>query len=92
MALLEARSVSVRYAGVLAADEVSIGIEPGEVLGLVGPNGAGKTTVLGVLSGFVRPSSGRVVFDGRDVTEWSPERRAASGMARTFQRRGAASP
>jgi ABC-type branched-subunit amino acid transport system ATPase component len=86
MALLEARAVSVRYAGVVAADEVSIGVDPGELVGLIGPNGAGKTTVLGVLSGSVRPSAGRVVFDGRDVTEWPPERRAADGLARTFQR------
>ena len=86
MALLEARSVTVRFAGVVAARYVSIGIDPGEVVGLIGPNGAGKTTVLGVLSGFVRPSEGRVVMDGRDVTEWAAERRAAAGLARTFQR------
>jgi branched-chain amino acid transport system ATP-binding protein len=86
MALLEAHEVSVRYQGVLAADRISIGVDPGEVVGLIGPNGAGKTTVLGVLSGFVRPTEGRVTLDGLDVTEWAPERRTASGLARTFQR------
>jgi len=86
MALLEAVDVTVRYAGAVAARDVSLGIDPGEVVGLIGPNGAGKTTVLGVLSGFVRPSEGRVGLDGCDVTEWAPERRAAAGLARTFQR------
>ncbi|MFL5796926.1 MAG: ABC transporter ATP-binding protein [Actinomycetota bacterium] len=86
MALLEARGISVRYAGLVAANAVSLALDPGDVLGLIGPNGAGKTTVLGALTGFVRPSEGRVVLDGRDVTEWTPERRAAHGLARTFQR------
>ncbi|HEX9374827.1 MAG TPA: ABC transporter ATP-binding protein [Actinomycetota bacterium] len=84
--LLEARSVTVRYRGLVAANEISLGVSPGEMVGLIGPNGAGKTTVLGVLSGFVRPTEGRVFLDGRDVTEWAPEQRAGSGLARTFQR------
>jgi ABC-type branched-subunit amino acid transport system ATPase component len=83
--LLEARDVTVRYAGLVAADRVSLSVDPGELVGLIGPNGAGKTTLLGAISGFVRPQ-GHVLIDGRDVTGWEPEKRASLGMARTFQR------
>jgi len=83
--LLEARDVTVRYAGLVAADRVSLSVAAGELVGLIGPNGAGKTTLLGALSGFVRPR-GHVFIDDRDVTGWEPEKRASLGMARTFQR------
>ena len=85
MALLEGRDVTVRYAGLVAADRVSFSVEIGEMVGLIGPNGAGKTTLLDALSGFVRPQ-GHVLIDGRDVTGWEPEKRTSLGMARTFQR------
>ena len=85
MALLEGRDVTVRYAGLVAADRVSFSVELGEMVGLIGPNGAGKTTLLDALSGFVRPQ-GQVLIDGRDVTGWEPEKRTSLGMARTFQR------
>src|SRR5207237_254316 len=56
-----------------------------EVVGLIGPNGAGKSTLVNVLSGFDRPSSGRVLLDERDITGWRPDRRGRAGLARTFQ-------
>jgi branched-chain amino acid transport system ATP-binding protein len=82
---LEARDVSVRFGGLLALDGVSAHVAKGEVLGLIGPNGSGKTTLLNVLSGFIRPVSGRVVIEGRHASDWSPRRLARNGVGRTFQ-------
>ncbi len=84
--VLEARGVTVRFGGVVAVDQVDIDLRPGVICGIMGPNGAGKTTLFDVLSGVRRPTSGRVVLDGRDVTGWSPVRRARAGVRRTFQR------
>ena len=85
-AVLEAQDVVVRFGGLRAVDGVSLAIGRGEVVGLIGPNGAGKTTLLGALGGQLVPHAGAVLLDGEDVTEWSPERRSAKGLARTFQR------
>jgi sulfate-transporting ATPase len=82
---LEITGVSVRFGGVMAVDDVSFKVSPGEVVGLIGPNGAGKTTLLDVITGFTRQQSGRVLFDGTDVSTWSPERRARTGIARSWQ-------
>lgn len=82
---LEARDVSVRFGGLLALDSVSIRLSEGEVLGLIGPNGSGKTTLLNVLSGFVRPASGSVFLEGRQVTRWAPRQLGRNGVGRTFQ-------
>ena len=68
-----------------ALREVSLELRPGEVVGLIGPNGAGKSTLVNVLSGFDRPSSGRVLLEDRDVTRWPAHRRGRHGLARTFQ-------
>ncbi|MGH2973112.1 MAG: ABC transporter ATP-binding protein [Gaiellaceae bacterium] len=68
-----------------ALREVTLELRRGEVLGLIGPNGAGKSTLVNVLSGFDRPTQGRVVFEGRDVTRWRASRRGRNGLARTFQ-------
>ena len=82
---LVAKDVSVRFGGLMALSEVSLEVEPGKIAGLVGPNGAGKSTLLGVLSGLLRPDSGRVWLRGDDVTKASPRSRARGGLARTFQ-------
>ena len=84
-ASLRASSVSRSYAGVQALRSVSLELWPGEVVGLIGPNGAGKSTLVNVLSGFDRPTEGRVLMEDRDVTRWSAHRRGRHGLARTFQ-------
>ena len=85
-ALLAAENITVRFGGVVALDQVSLSVPRGSTVGLVGPNGAGKTTLFGVLSGLLRPRSGRVLMNGDDITRRSPQARAQRGLARTFQR------
>jgi branched-chain amino acid transport system ATP-binding protein len=82
---LRASSVSRSFAGVEALRDVSLELGTGEVVGLIGPNGAGKSTLVNILSGFDRPSSGRVLLEERDVTRWPAFRRGRRGLARTFQ-------
>jgi len=86
MPLLEVEDVVVRFGGVTAVDGASFAAEAGKVTGLIGPNGAGKTTCFNVINGLQRPTSGRVRFDGRDITRLPVHRRARRGMGRTFQR------
>ena len=86
MALLATEDVVVRFGGVRALSETSVSVEPGLVTGLIGPNGAGKTTLFNVITGLQDPDAGRVVFDGRDITGYSPFRRARLGISRTFQK------
>jgi branched-chain amino acid transport system ATP-binding protein len=86
MALLEARGLTKRFAGVTALDEVSITIERGEAVGLIGPNGAGKTTLFNCLLGMLRPDAGAVLFDDRDLIRTPVYKRARLGLGRTFQR------
>jgi len=84
-ALLRATDLSVRFGALIALNRVSLEIRRGEILAIIGPNGAGKTTLLNVISGFYRPSEGRIVFDGQDRTRLRPPDVAALGIARTFQ-------
>jgi ABC-type branched-subunit amino acid transport system ATPase component len=82
---LEIAGLSVGYGGVTALEDVSLRVEPGEVVGLIGPNGAGKTTLIDAVTGFTRPRSGRVLLGGQDVTSGHPTQLARRGLGRSFQ-------
>jgi branched-chain amino acid transport system ATP-binding protein len=84
--LLEIQDVTVRFGGQEAMSHITLTADPGSITGLIGPNGAGKTTTFNVITGLMRPSSGQISFDGRDVTKLPTYKRARLGMARTFQR------
>ncbi|MDR7470992.1 MAG: ABC transporter ATP-binding protein [Armatimonadota bacterium] len=83
--ILEVQNLSVRFGGFRAVSDLSFRVIQGEILGLVGPNGAGKTTTFNVISGFIRPSGGRVLFKGRDITGLPTPSLARIGIVRTFQ-------
>src|SRR5215218_5837826 len=84
--LLECIEVTKGFGGIRALDTVSLHVQASEAVGLVGPNGAGKTTLFNCLLALLRPDSGRIVFDGRDLVGLAVHRRARLGIGRTFQR------
>ena len=84
-ALLQVDNVVKRFGGLLAVDRASLTAAAGCITALIGPNGAGKTTLFAIITGFVPPSEGRIVFDGADITGEPPHRLARRGIARTFQ-------
>jgi branched-chain amino acid transport system ATP-binding protein len=84
-AILATRSLGLDIGGARIVADVSLEVRDGELVGIIGPNGAGKTTLFNLLSGLARPTSGRVEFGGRDVTDTPPFARARAGLARTFQ-------
>jgi ABC-type branched-subunit amino acid transport system ATPase component/branched-subunit amino acid ABC-type transport system permease component len=86
--ILEARGLTKRFGGLVAVDGVDLTVRSGSIVGLIGANGAGKTTLFEMLGGFTRPDSGTVSFNGVDITSMRPERRAASGLVRSFQDAG----
>jgi branched-chain amino acid transport system ATP-binding protein len=83
--LLEVRDLSRRFGGLLAVDQVSFAVQPGEIFGLIGPNGAGKTTLFNLISGLTPPSNGKVLWRGAPITGQPPHRLNRLGLARTFQ-------
>ena len=85
MALLEVIALGKRFGGVVATDQVSLTVEPGELHALIGPNGAGKTTLIHQLSGALEPDAGRIVFEGCDITRRSFHQRVRLGLARSYQ-------
>ena len=85
VSVLQVEDVTVRFGGIIALDGLSFDIERGQICGLIGPNGAGKTTMFNVVSRIYEPSSGRVMFDGTDVTQVPAHAIARLGIARTFQ-------
>ena len=84
-ALLETAGLTKRFGGLVATGDVSLSIAPGEIHAVIGPNGAGKTTLIGQLSGELKPDSGAIRFAGADISRLGPARRAALGIARSFQ-------
>ncbi|TMD19525.1 MAG: ABC transporter ATP-binding protein [Chloroflexi bacterium] len=82
---LEVVDLKIRFGGILALDEVSLRIDPGEVVAIIGPNGAGKTTLFNAVCGFVRPDSGRINYRGEPLLGTAPHRLARLGIARTLQ-------
>ena len=85
MPLLALTRCTKRFGGLVANADVSLAIEPREIVGLIGPNGAGKTTLFNCISGHYHPEEGRVVFDGHDITHMRPDRVCHLGIARTWQ-------
>jgi branched-chain amino acid transport system ATP-binding protein len=83
--VLALRSITHRFGGISAVNDVSFTLHEGEILGLIGPNGAGKTTIFDIISGHLPTQHGRIVLNGSDVSDWAPERRAAAGLGRSFQ-------
>jgi len=85
MSLLKVENVSRHFGSLVAVDQVSLAVEPGELRAVIGPNGAGKTTFFNLISGFFPPTDGRILFDGKDITALPVHKRVSMGMARTFQ-------
>lgn len=84
-ALLDVRGLRKSFGGVVATDNLDLSVAPGEIFAVIGPNGAGKTTLIAQLAGALRSDAGKILFNGRDVTRFTPPARAALGLARTFQ-------
>lgn len=83
--LLTVRDVRKTFGGLVALDNVNINVEKGLITMLIGPNGSGKTTLINCITGFYKPDSGRVLFDGKEITGWPPHRVYDQGLVRTFQ-------
>ena len=85
MALLELERVTKRFGGLIAVDRVDLQIKRGQFVGIVGPNGSGKTTLFNCISGVFFPEEGHIIFEGQDITNLPPYKRAPLGIGRTFQ-------
>ncbi|MHB0885798.1 MAG: ABC transporter ATP-binding protein [Bacillota bacterium] len=83
--MLELQGVTKTFGGLVAVQDVDLRVPPGLIYGLIGPNGAGKTTAFNIITGIYKPTSGHILFDGRDITGVQPHRAAQMGIARTFQ-------
>jgi branched-chain amino acid transport system ATP-binding protein len=85
VSLLDVKNVSRHFGSLVAVRDVSMSVEAGELRAVIGPNGAGKTTFFNLISGFLTPTSGRILFENEDITNLLPARRVWRGIARTFQ-------
>jgi ABC-type branched-subunit amino acid transport system ATPase component len=79
------KNLSKHFGGVRAVNDVSLNLKQGDVLGIIGPNGSGKTTLINMITGFIKPSSGKILFKGKDITGKMPYKIANLGIGRTFQ-------
>ena len=83
--MLEIRGLTRYFGGLAAVSELDMSVNQGDMVGLIGPNGAGKTTAFNLITGFLRPTRGRIIFDGRDIAGQKPHSIAEKGIVRTFQ-------
>ncbi len=83
--ILEVKELTKAFGGILALNRVNFHLNEGEVLGIIGPNGSGKTTIVNCITGFIRPTSGRIFFRGKEITGKAPHKIADMGVTRTFQ-------
>lgn len=83
--IIDVKNLSKHFEGLKAVDQVSFSVNSGDIVGCIGPNGAGKTTLFNLLTGFTKPTSGEIMFNGKNITGWSPYKIAKLGIARTFQ-------
>ncbi|MDP4108884.1 MAG: ABC transporter ATP-binding protein, partial [Bacillota bacterium] len=85
MSFLEIKDLTIQFGGLKAISNVSLNLEPGQMIGLIGPNGAGKTTLFNAITGVVETTSGSITFEGRDLKKFKPNEIAHLGISRTFQ-------
>lgn len=85
MSILQVDNLTLAFGGLKVLNGVSFEVTQGDIFAIIGPNGAGKTSILNCVGGFYKPEQGRIIFDGQDVSSLSPDKRAALGIARTFQ-------
>lgn len=83
--ILKLEHVNKAFGGVIAADDITLAVNPGQIHGLIGPNGAGKSTMMNIISGIYTADSGKIYFEGKDITDVKPHIRARMGIGRTFQ-------
>jgi len=86
MTFLEINGLTKLFGGLAAVTELDISVDQGKIFGLIGPNGAGKSTVLNMISGTIKPTRGRIVFNDEEITNFPSHRRAQRGIGRVFQR------
>lgn len=85
MAILELQNISIQFGGLKAVSNCCLALQTGELVAIIGPNGAGKTTVFNILTGLYKPTSGKIIFDSKNVTGFRPDKLNRMGLARTFQ-------
>ena len=86
MSILSVENLGKSFGGIRANHDISFDINPGEILGIIGPNGAGKSTLFDLITGYTRADTGKVIFDGNDITRMRPDRISNLGIGRTFQK------
>ncbi|MFJ8265954.1 ABC transporter ATP-binding protein [Peribacillus asahii] len=83
--ILQTDKLTIQFGGIVAVNQVSLSVKPGIIFGLIGPNGAGKTTMFNLLTGIYKPTDGKILYKGEDITSLSPHKISALGISRTFQ-------